>query len=73
MIEDEIGGVKTDNRSPTEGTGYANLTHCTCTVRTQREWCNAMCKQCQLQDLTDNDHKVHTSVAFEILKSYFFE
>ena len=51
MIEDKIGGVKRDNRSPTEGTDFAHLTHCTCTVRTQRESCKAMCKQCQLQDL----------------------
>ena len=51
MIEDKIGGVKRDNRSPTEGTDFAHLTHCTCTVRIQRESCRPMCKQCQLQDL----------------------
>ena len=28
----------------------------------QREWCKVKCKHCQLQDLTDTDHNIHTSL-----------
>ena len=55
-------GLLPTTGSPTEGTGHGYLTDWICTVETQRDKCEAMCKHYQHHNLADTDHKAHPSL-----------